>query len=405
MRSLMADSDLRKQKLIFLTQVFYPDQSSTSQLFSVLVRQLVDQGFDVTVYAGRTVERKNNDKKIVNIVECGLRVDHKRNLVLRFLAYVSYLLHCFWLLLKTDRRTVVMAVTNPPMNAQLLYLASLIKKFKYEYFFLDVYPEGLEALGKLKNKYIATAWRYLNLLSYRRAQNLYCLGRDMMELISKNYNINPNELTYLPHWSASENPRPIDFVDSNCARELNLLDKFVVQYSGNMGIWHDMKTFVRAAKLLEDNDNIVFLFVGDGVKKQSARKLADELNVRNIIWKDFVPFDQLPDSLAGCHVSLISLRDGLEGVAVPCKFYGILESERCVLALVPVKSEIAMAIDDDDTGFHIKPGEHQELVEKIRLLSEKSELVNVKAKNARRAYENKYSLESAVNKLVKTIKW
>ena len=166
-----------------------------------------------------------------------------------------------------------------------------------------------------------------------------------------------------------------------------------------------MKTFVRAAKLLEDKDNIIFLFVGNGVKKHSARMLADELNVCNIIWRDFVPLDQLSDSLACCHVSLISLRDGLEGVAVPCKFYGILESERCVLALVPPKSEIAMAIDDDDVGFHIKPGEHQELAEKISLLSEKSELVKVTSKNARRAYENKYSLESAVNKLVNTIKW
>ena len=147
----MAGSDLRKRKLILLTQVFYPDQSSTSQLFSALVEKLVNKGFDVTVFAGRTVERENNNKKIFKIVDCGLRVDHKRSLLFRLLAYVSYLLHCFWLLLKTDQRTIVMAVTNPPMNAQLLYFASLIKKFKYEYFFLDVYPEGLKALGKLKN--------------------------------------------------------------------------------------------------------------------------------------------------------------------------------------------------------------------------------------------------------------
>ena len=35
---------------------------------------------------------------------------------------------------------------------------------------------------------------------------------------------------------------------------------------------------------------------------------------------------------------------------MPCKFYGILESKRCVLALVPAKSEIALAIDDDDSN-------------------------------------------------------
>ena len=399
----MAGSDLSKQKVLFLTQVFYPDQSSTSQLFTPLLEELVNKGFDVTVLAGRTVARNSDDKKIVKIVECGLRVDHKRSLLLRFLAYASYLVHCFWLLLKTDRDTIVMAVTNPPMNAQLLYFASLLKKFKYEYIFLDIYPEGLEALGKLNNKYISSAWRYLNRLAYRRAQNLYCLGRDMMDLISENYGISSHDLIYLPHWSANENPTPIDFLDSCSAKELNLLDKFVVQYSGNMGIWHDMETFVRAASLLKDDDSIVFLLVGDGVKKQSAKALSEKLNLRNIIWKDFVPFNQLSDSLACCHVSLISLRDGLEGIAVPCKFYGILESKRCVLALVPAKSEIALAIDEDDLGFHIKPGEHHELAEKIRLLAEKSDLVNSKAKNARHAYENKYSLESAALTLANTL--
>ena len=323
----MVDSDLSKQKILFLSHVFYPDQSSTSQLFTPLMEKLVDKGFDVTVLAGRTVTRNSDDKKIFKIVECGFRVDHKRSLLLRFFAYTSYLVHCFWLLLKTDRQTTVMAVTNPPMNAQLLYFASLLKKFKYEYVFLDIYPEGLEALGKLHNKYIFSAWRYLNRLAYKRAQNLYCLGRDMMDLINKKYDISLHELIYLPHWSANETTKPIEFLDSRSAKELDLLDKFVVQYSGNMGIWHDMETFVRAASLLEDDDSISFLFVGDGVKKKSAQALAEELNLRNIIWKDFVPFSQLSDSLACCHVSLISLKDGLEGIAVPCKFYGILESK------------------------------------------------------------------------------
>ena len=399
----MSNQKSKKKKILFLTQVYYPDPSSTSQLFTPLLEKLTKDGFEVTVLAGKTVERTNLEKNGVKIFQCGFKIDQKKNLFFRFISYASYLIHAFWMLLFTDKNTLVIAVTNPPFNAQIIFLGSLIRKYKYQYIFLDIYPEGLYALGKLKSKFIMRVWRFFNKIAYHKAQNLYCLGRDMINLISKNYQISSNNLVYLPHWSASENNSPIKFSNSKTAKRLNLKDKFVVQYSGNMGIWHDMNTFIRSAKLLEDNKEIVFMFVGDGIKKQGALSLANELDLKNIIWRDFVPIDELSDSLACCHVALISLRNGLEGIAVPCKFYGILESERCVLASVPKDSEIAFAIEEDDIGFRIEPGDQYDLADKIRLLANDRNMLNTMSNNARQSYEKRYCIDLAVKTVSSSI--
>ena len=93
----------------------------------------------------------------------------------------------------------------------------------------------------------------------------------------------------------------------------------MVQYSGNMGLWHDIENFVLAAKRLEEKPHIQFVFIGGGRRRNQAELLASELGCANIQWHDFVKLEDLSESLAACHVSLISLRAGLEGVAVPCK--------------------------------------------------------------------------------------
>ena len=89
-----------------------------------------------------------------------------------------------------------------------------------------------------------------------------------------------------------------------------------------------------AAKKLEGEKHIQFVFIGDGRRKNEAKELASVLRCKNVQWHEFVELEDLPESLAACHVSLISLHSDLEGVAVPCKLYGILASGRAVVAQV-----------------------------------------------------------------------
>tara|TARA_B100000686_G_scaffold310017_1_gene352479 strand:- start:143 stop:1357 length:1215 start_codon:yes stop_codon:yes gene_type:complete len=391
--------------LLLICQVFHPDDTSTSQLFSALMRQLQSQGVEVMVLCGfpsympaSDLPRKETWQGI-KIQRCGLRLQGKRSLFFRSISYFFFLLESFFRLLTYSQVTHWLGVTNPPFVAWTLALASLIHRHSFHFFFLDLHPEGLIAIGGLPaDAWYVSLWKKLNHWSYQRAKHLLVLGRDMTSLLSHHYRLPVERFSYLPHWSATEMDFPLEFHKSVFVQRWQLENKFVVQYSGNMGLWHDIENFVRCANDLEGQADMQFVFIGNGRRLVKAKQLAAELDVSNVQWHDFVPIDELSHSLASCHVSLISLRAGLEGVAVPCKLYGILASGRAVVAQVPLESEVALTVKDHQCGVVVDPSDVSLLVKQLKSLSQQPELVAEMGRNAFAAYQQHYSLEQAAKR-------
>jgi colanic acid biosynthesis glycosyl transferase WcaI len=160
-----------------------------------------------------------------------------------------------------------------------------------------------------------------------------------------------------------------------------------------MGLWHDIDSFVQAAGELKTNSDIQFLFIGNGIRQKQAQKLAQDLELDNIIWMDFLPQEELDTSLTCCHVALISLNSGLEGIAVPCKLYGILASGRPIIAQVPEESEVAYVVKEENCGFVIPPGNTQELAQRILELAGNRPLAREMGLRSFEAYKSKYTIE------------
>jgi len=387
----------------FVCQVFHPDSQATSQLFSSLMQKLAANGHDIHVYCGypndpalRVGCVKYDNHAGFRITRCGWKLSGKKSLWARALVYFSFLTEVLLRLLFAPRGRLNFGVTNPPFVAWILWLVRKLKGAPYIFMLLDVHPEGIIADGLLKaNGVPARIWRALNLHAYRSARQLVILGRDMHAVLTQQYDIDSSRITYIPHWSAVEVPAPLTIDQSKFSPLWGLDGKFVVQYSGNMGLWHDMDTFVRAAALLKSEHNILFIFIGGGMREGPAKALAAELGADNIAWKPFVTLDDLAHSLSACHVALLSLKNHLKGVAVPCKFYGILASGRAVLALVPSDSEIDITIREHQCGEVIEPGDASGLAEAIRRLRDDSMRVRQLSANAFAAYEGHYTLDKA----------
>lgn len=113
-------------------------------------------------------------------------------------------------------------------------------------------------------------------------------------------------------------------------------------------------------------------------------------------WLPFQPKDSLDDSLACCHLAMISQREGLKGIAVPCKLYGILAAGRGILAQVPSGSEVDMVVNEEACGMTIPPGDADALAAAIMRLNKDRQRVATMGENAFRAYQAKYTLDVAV---------
>ena len=360
----------RTKKICFLCQVFYPDATSTSQLFTSMFAEMVREGAEIEVLcsfpsglpSGAKLPRHEVHEG-VKIHRVGLRIDHKKSVLHRTLAYLGYMVPLAFTLLLRRRDGIVLGVTNPPFVAQILYVVSLVRRMPFQYMILDQYPESLIALGMKRRSIVARVWMWANRVAYRRAEKMIVLGRDMTEMLVDNYGIDRSCIVYIPHWSAVEAPDPLPVEESRMIDRLGLRDKFIFQYSGNMGLWHDIDIFVRAAKAVEDNPRIHFLFIGNGARLDTAKRLSEELGCTNITWHPFVPLAQVRESLSSCHIALISLRAGFEGVAVPSKLYGILMSGRGIIAQVPAGTEVALQVEEDNCGIAVLPKDLDGLVD------------------------------------------
>ncbi len=388
-------------RICLVCDVFHPSEESTSQLFTELLVALSKDGvsFDVvTNRLARVAGVSNQDSSLpagVRVRAVGIPIQGRGPLVLRAVRNVVFVLcaamQMMWL--KTDR---FWASTNPPFTP--LWVASIawLRRRPFDIIVHDVYPDGLVAVGYLReSSFLARVWRALNRRAYHQAAKIVVLGRDMAQVLRDRYGVPDERLVLYPNWSPFDQSAPPALAESHLAHRLGLSGKFVVQYSGNMGLWHDIDTIVEAAGLLADLPDVRFLMIGGGRRQAGAIKLAAARSVGSITWLDFQPRVSLSDSLACASVALISQRNGLEGMAVPCKLYGILASGRAIVAAVPQDCEVAHVIREHDCGVVVPPDDPQALADAIRFLASAQDDVHSMGSRAFAAYKERYSLAAA----------
>ena len=145
----------------------------------------------------------------------------------------------------------------------------------------------------------------------------------------------------------------------------HLEGKFVVQYSGHMGEGHDFSTILRAAKRLQEYNDIVFLFIGNGPKRGEITEFKEKHKLDNVLLLPYQDRATLRFSLGAADVALISLESNLESLMFPCKVYGIMASGRPFIYVGSEQGEIGHIAQTAECGFTIAQGKVESLVDTI----------------------------------------
>jgi colanic acid biosynthesis glycosyl transferase WcaI len=199
------------------------------------------------------------------------------------------------------------------------------------------------------------------------ASKVVVLGRCMKEFVSRTYEIPDQQIEVAPIPANLNMIKP--HAKNTSFRAQNGLSGFVVLYAGNFAQYQDFDTLLDAAKLLKHRKDVTFAFVGDGAKREYiGQRIADE-QITNVRMLPFVPEEQLCDMLASADVSLVTLERGVEGLAVPSKFYNIMASGRATVAVVNPTSEIAHVMAESNCGVRVDPEDSSSLARAISTLA------------------------------------
>jgi glycosyltransferase involved in cell wall biosynthesis len=205
-----------------------------------------------------------------------------------------------------------------------------------------------------------------------------------------------HRIRVIPNWADGEAIFPVA-ADANPFRAEHALDgRFVVMYSGNIGVGHELDTFAEAAMQLEhERPEVLFLFVGDGNRRAELERRVRGLG--NVRFLPYQPRDRLSESLSAADVHLVSLRRGLEGLIVPSKLYAALAVGRPVLYVGPEGDQRTL-ISDEGVGSSVSPGQAKELALAIARYADDRELWRAAGERARRLLERCYERKGATRR-------
>jgi glycosyltransferase involved in cell wall biosynthesis len=402
--------DIQHLRLIILNQFFYPDHSATSQLMTDLAESLAEQGVQVTALAGRG--RYNGGERLPPTeVYKSVRIERawatgfgKGNIIKRLSDYLSFYLGASWRLLRLPRHDVVMALTTPPLVGLIAVIIGRLRGMRVVALVQDIYPDVAVSLGALRKRNPATRFLdYLSRLMLRKSDRIIVLGECMRErVISKIGERFSPRVDVIHNWADGTEIKPLGAEENAFSAEQNLNGKFVLLFSGNLGRVNEFSTILNAARILRERADILFLFIGEGAKAVEIENFIEEHGLGNIRMLPYQPRQTLRHSLAAGHASLVTLADGLAGLSVPSKTYGILAAGRPILFVGDPRSCVARIVTDNNCGEVIPSGDSRRLARIISdWASDKRKLTHLNAA-ARKAFEEHFDRPRAVSAYLET---
>jgi glycosyltransferase involved in cell wall biosynthesis len=396
-------------KIVLLSQYYYPDSAATGHLMTDLAEGLVKRGIDVMVYTGYPsywgVKKDYNHSEYHNGVTIQrlfhFRTDTRTKIgaILHGLSFFTVAL--FQSLLKPEKRIYVI-VTTPPFLPVLGWIVHKIRKIRYVIIIHDIDPDISIKVGFIKKGFLTNLWEKINVHVMEDAEQLVVLGECMAQIIQQKIPTYTDKINIIQNWTDESYIKPMTKPENSFAQRNELVNSFVILYSGNMGVNHNLEVIVDAAKRLASN-SFSFVFIGEGVKKQQLVEKAEQFGLKNVRFFDYQPYELLPYTMTCSDTIIISQDKGLDGLCVSSKFYIALAAGRPIIALVGETTEIAQVIHNSSCGFVISDHNPEKIADRIIELKYHPELSKKMGENARKILETEFSREGAIDKYYKLL--
>jgi len=388
-------------RILLLNQYYAPDEAATAQVLADLGAALAAAGHSVTAICCNRSYADPAKRYPTREVVDGVRVRRirttgfgRRSAAGRMLDYFSFVTGAFLAMLRVERPDVIISLTTPPMIGLAGVFVARIRGGKAVLWSMDVYPDLLYALGAVRPRSIAgRLLRMLSSATVRSQDAVVALGESMAAHLKK---AGARRVEVVHNWSDENSVLPIQSSESRFRREWGWDNRFVILYSGNLGLAHEFDTLLAAADRLRNVPEILFAFVGAGPRLAYVERRRDELHLANVDIRRPVARNVLSDSLAAGDVHLITMRSGVSGLLVPSKIYGILAAGRPTLYVGPPEGEIFDILRGGRCGTCVDNGQIDALVTAIEAYRSNAKLRADEGTRARGLFERQFTKSRAM---------
>lgn len=350
---------MSERKVVFINQ-------AVNFLTVDIVNSFAEKYDDITLITGNVHAQGTDLNPIVKIDK--LAKYNEKSFSTKTYGWTVATIQVFFKLLFKYRRHEVFFVSIPPMS----YLTMLILRNRFSILIWDVYPDTLKIYGIGEKNPLFKFWSWGNKKVFNKAAHLFTIGNKMAELVSKY--VDKEKVKVIRLWTNFENYIPIEKTDNYFITEHQLKNKFIVQYSGNIGLIHNVEVMVDVARLLKDNDKILFLIIGKGDKVNKIKETILEYGLQNCLVLPFQPDDVFPYSLSAANMGVVILNNKTSKGSIPNKAYNLMTAGKPILYIASNDSELHGYAEKYNNGKCFESGELEAIATFIETLSRDSQL-------------------------------
>lgn len=297
----------------------------------------------------------------------------------KLFSYMGALWKFFWLIRTQYAKHEVFFVSVPPMA----YLLNLLLTNRFSMVIWDVYPDTFKITGMKASHPMYRAWAYLNKKSFKKAYRLFTIGDKMAELLEQY--VAKEKILIQPIWSIFQENLRFPKAENPFVKAHALVGKFVVQYSGNIGLAHKVEFVVQLAEKMQAHHHILFQIIGRGPRKPVLEKIVAQKGLPNCQFLPFQSEEMFPYSLSAADLGVVILDEATAKGSVPSKSYNLMSYGLPALYIAGPDSELAAYSEKYKHAACFKEEELDKAEDFILALSKSQELWTEYSKNAEKA--------------------
>jgi len=398
-------------RILYLSQYFPPEVGATQTRAYEMARYLVSAGHQVTMltevpnhpsgiippeYRGKAYERAPLDG--IDVIRVWVKASSVKTFSTRMLFYTTYMINAALagLVLARGHYDAIYA-TSPPLFVGGAALAiSYLRRIPLLFEVRDLWPESAVALNEITSTRAAALAGKLEEMCYNRSRCVVVVTEGIRRrLEERGFGA---KLALIPNGANTELFRPDPDEGAALRSELGLSGKFLVIYAGIHGMAQGLETVLEAARQLQGEPDVHFLFVGEGPKKRDLLNQQDALGLANVTMLAEQPRGSMPAYMSAADVALVPLRrlDLFRG-ALPSKMF---DAWACGCPVVlSIDGEARQVLEQADGGVFVEPENSRQMADVLLQLKANPERLRHLGQNGRRFVEQYYSRERLAARL------
>lgn len=382
-----------------------PAENKDGGMYGNLAEHFHKNGHDVTIIAP-DVEHSNaymKEERGMKVVRVASKETQGVASMLKKGIALATLPHYFKKAYKkhlSDERFDWIVMPTPPIT--LSGFVKFVKKRTGAKFYLilrDIHPQSVWSIGLLHNK---LEYHFLDKkakIGYQTADLIGCMSQGNIDFIHEQYPgmkigngvLLYNWVTEPPHTEPDPTLRP----------RLGLDGKFVALFGGNLGKGQRIENIAYLAEHYLDRDDIVFLIIAKGVEKDRLQQIAEEKQLSNIRFLDFMPQKDYLNLTKSVDLGLVSINENYRVPTCPSKAVGYMAAGVPVFAMINPGSDYGQIIEDCGAGYWTVGSDKVRTIELFEKIYKNSELRKQMSEAGRKFYEKNCTVDAAYRTMIK----